>query len=330
MNVWDMMDAVGNVKEKFIEEMDPEKTEIRSVRVKKSAWMKIAAACLIVFVTSSVSVVAADFFSSIKGDELAFECAEYLGDGKVAIRVRNDSDKLLRFQEDVKLCTFYGNQEFEQRPGGSVRMEGNVVKPHSSSELLVDLSEVYDMEEVANTPLEDDWYYLVLTNDRFLIGQDWHCAIDFEEKREMPAEFQVIEEVPTPSWEQIEAQDFWMEGWQSPLKSLQLAHGFGLRDNGSFADVINLAGEPGEDVFAVDSAEVADTGYESRLGNYVLLQLKDGVEVKYGHLKEICVEKGQTVASGEKIGTLGATGMATGPNLALQVFVEGEAVDPLK
>lgn len=345
MNVWDLMSALGNVREQYIEEAVREEKECPECPGKPAwgrGWIKAAAACLALLILSSVSVTAADYFSSLKGDELAFEEVEYLGDGRVAVMVRNDSDKTLRFQEDVKLCTFYGNREFEQIPGKSVKMEGNVIAPHSASELLVDLSEAYDMETLENMQLGNDSCYLVLTNDHFVFGQDWHCYVDFQERSDEqaePGEREKTEEKSDPGAQtelfaqdlrQIGTEDFRMEGWHSPLASLEFSGGFGLQDNGSLSEGIHLAGESGEEVYAVDSAEVEETGYERKAGNYVILQLEGDVRVKYGHLKEICVENGQTVAPGEKIGTLGATGEATGPNLALWVFVEGETVDPLK
>ena len=41
------------------------------------------------------------------------------------------------------------------------------------------------------------------------------------------------------------------------------------------------------------------------------------------------VEFDAEVVKGEKIGTVGATGMATGPNLYFKVCINNEAVDPL-
>jgi len=35
------------------------------------------------------------------------------------------------------------------------------------------------------------------------------------------------------------------------------------------------------------------------------------------------------VKGGSRIGTVGTTGMATGPNLGFQVLVSGEATDPM-
>ena len=72
-----------------------------------------------------------------------------------------------------------------------------------------------------------------------------------------------------------------------------------------------------------------ETGFESASGNYIILELENDTTVKYGHLQKIQVKEGEKVSQGEAIGTLGKSGMATGPNLALKVTVGGEAVNPL-
>lgn len=49
----------------------------------------------------------------------------------------------------------------------------------------------------------------------------------------------------------------------------------------------------------------------------------------YLHLDEIHVELGQVVERGELLGTVGATGRATGNHLHFQVYLAGALIDPL-
>lgn len=328
----DLIDAVGRAENRFVEEADamPEKKGKKS-RVRMNAWMK-AAACAACFLLFSVPVLAKEYRYSLWDHELAFERVEYLGDGKVVIRIWNGSDTALRLQENVKLCTFYGNQEFEQLPGGKIRMENRVVEPHSSSDVLIDLSKAYDLSQIGPLESEKDWYYLVLTDDRFLFGHDWQCAVDFEGRAE---ESQKIsgewgEPAPEPERQELSVSSFRFENWHAPLDTMILSGVFGEQRNGLFSEEINLAGEGGESVYAVAASRVLETGFEARKGKYVILLLEDGTEVTYAHLKEIQVQEGETKEAGETIGTLGATGMATGPNLALKVCVDGEPVDPIR
>jgi murein DD-endopeptidase MepM/ murein hydrolase activator NlpD len=49
----------------------------------------------------------------------------------------------------------------------------------------------------------------------------------------------------------------------------------------------------------------------------------------YAHLDTIAVSRQQVVPGGFHLGTVGATGDATGPHLHFEVRVRGAAVDPL-
>ena len=55
-----------------------------------------------------------------------------------------------------------------------------------------------------------------------------------------------------------------------------------------------------------------------------------GLSTRYAHLSAVDVNPGQTVAKGEVIGEVGATGRATGPHLHYETRIDGEAVDPMR
>lgn len=224
MKGYDMLEALGTVEDGFIAEAEKEgvlrhgrlqdcaerKRQDAGVKAEGSrrpSWrrhvLKVAAAGALLIALPAATVFAADYFSGLKRDELAFERVEYRGDGIVAIQVQNYSDKVLEFEEDIKLGIFYANKEIPQKAGGAVKMEGNVVAPHSSSELIVDLSGAYDMA-IADQPLVDDWYYLVLTNRRFVFGQEWQCAMDFQNVTEEEAVYRAENEEALPEYEKQE------------------------------------------------------------------------------------------------------------------------------
>ncbi|MBQ9266973.1 MAG: M23 family metallopeptidase [Clostridia bacterium] len=93
---------------------------------------------------------------------------------------------------------------------------------------------------------------------------------------------------------------------------------------------IDLIAEKGTKVLAVSDGIVEDTGFTAKDGNYITLKHSDGYETLYMHLQDILVEKGESVAAGDEIGTVGATGMATGPHLHFELHYNGEAVNPLE
>ena len=82
------------------------------------------------------------------------------------------------------------------------------------------------------------------------------------------------------------------------------------------------------EIYAVADGTVTEAAYESGAGNFIVVDLGEGVTVKYGHLKEIRVSEGEEVKQGQVIATMGTTGMATGPNLLFAVSVDGEEVNP--
>jgi murein DD-endopeptidase MepM/ murein hydrolase activator NlpD len=63
-------------------------------------------------------------------------------------------------------------------------------------------------------------------------------------------------------------------------------------------------------------------------GRVVIIEHGRGVETRYAHLHRIEVSAGAPVAAGERIGTVGSSGRATGPHLHFEVRHAGRPVDP--
>lgn len=60
-------------------------------------------------------------------------------------------------------------------------------------------------------------------------------------------------------------------------------------------------------------------------GGYVVLDHGDGLLSKYGHLHETKVHTGDWIKQGDIIGTIGSTGISTGPHLHWEIVI-----DPLR
>ena len=81
-------------------------------------------------------------------------------------------------------------------------------------------------------------------------------------------------------------------------------------------------GKCGEPILAAAGGTVlkAKYGWNSGAGNYVKILHPNGAVTMYAHLQAIFVSPGQEVSQGQIIGTMGATGRATGCHLHFGVF----------
>lgn len=86
----------------------------------------------------------------------------------------------------------------------------------------------------------------------------------------------------------------------------------------------------GDPILATADGKIIDASYTPDLGNSVTIQHSHGFLTRYGHLRSIRVKKGQQVAQGQVVGTLGNTGKSTGPHLHYEVHLGTSVIDPLR
>ena len=109
---------------------------------------------------------------------------------------------------------------------------------------------------------------------------------------------------------------------------------FGMRTHPILGTVrthsgIDVGAAAGSSVLAADGGTVtqaSDSG--NGYGNCVIINHGNGYVTLYGHLSSISVSNGQTVTQGQQIGTVGSTGLATGPHLHYEVWFSGSRIDP--
>ncbi|MBY5162799.1 M23 family metallopeptidase [Salsipaludibacter albus] len=94
----------------------------------------------------------------------------------------------------------------------------------------------------------------------------------------------------------------------------------------------DIAAPAGQPIFAVADGVVHRASFSSGgHGNVVVID-HGSVATLYAHQQRLMVSAGQQVVAGQQIGTIGSTGLSTGPHLHLQVHVDGPngpPVDPM-
>ena len=109
---------------------------------------------------------------------------------------------------------------------------------------------------------------------------------------------------------------------------------FGNRDAptigaSTYHEGIDIAAALGTAVKAFNTGVVQFAGNAGGYGNQVIIDHLNGLVTYYSHLNDIMVSAGQTVTQGQQIGTVGSTGISTGPHLDFRTQQNGTFVDPL-
>ncbi|WP_117161390.1 M23 family metallopeptidase [Paraliobacillus sp. X-1268] len=98
---------------------------------------------------------------------------------------------------------------------------------------------------------------------------------------------------------------------------------------GSYHKGIDIAGPSNRAIIAADNGTVESAGWDSGgYGNKVIINHNNGYKTVYAHLASISVSSGETVTQGEQIGVMGTTGNSTGIHLHIEVYKDGNRIDP--
>ena len=129
------------------------------------------------------------------------------------------------------------------------------------------------------------------------------------------------------------AEPYFLKGWTWP------AHG---RISGVYGSQRILNGEPRQPHYGVDIAAHIGSPVVAPSDGVVVLAQKDlyytggtviidhgfGLTSAFLHMQSVAVKKGQRIHQGEKIGTVGKTGRASGPHLDWRINLFDARIDP--
>ena len=121
------------------------------------------------------------------------------------------------------------------------------------------------------------------------------------------------------------------KGISLPLKRIKVTSPFGMRKDPFTSEWrmhngIDLYAENNE-VYAMLDGIVKKVGYDSRSGNYVILQHGE-YTISYCHLSAITVKENTPVLAGDVVGITGNTGRSTREHLHITCRKDGRCLDP--
>lgn len=109
---------------------------------------------------------------------------------------------------------------------------------------------------------------------------------------------------------------------------------FGYRANpfsgrgSEFHKGLDIKGEVGEPVKCTAAGTVIAADYDGGYGKCVVIDHKNGLTTRFGHLSDYNVKQGDNVNAGDVVGFIGSTGRSTGPHLHYEIRYNNEFLNP--
>jgi len=99
--------------------------------------------------------------------------------------------------------------------------------------------------------------------------------------------------------------------------------------NPSMHNGLDFRAPVGTEVYVTGNGTVLETGRNSGLGNYIVIDHGYGIRTVYGHLSRTNVIQGRQVKRGDLIGLSGNTGLSSGPHLHYEIIQFGRYRNPI-
>jgi murein DD-endopeptidase MepM/ murein hydrolase activator NlpD len=151
--------------------------------------------------------------------------------------------------------------------------------------------------------------------------------------REALARIRMESEKVRAVFDAVSPERYWTEPFALPVPGRPISE-FGKRSvyNGhprSPHAGTDFAGATGTPIRAPNAGKVVLAANLYYSGNTIILDHGRGLYSYFGHMSAFSAHEGDTVAAGDVVGKVGATGLVTGPHLHWSVRLAGTRVDPL-
>ncbi|KAB2913622.1 MAG: M23 family metallopeptidase [Bacteroidetes bacterium] len=114
----------------------------------------------------------------------------------------------------------------------------------------------------------------------------------------------------------------------------RVASGFGYRIHPIYKTVkmhsgMDFTASKGTPIYATGNGTVTFAGYNEGYGYHVIINHGYGYESLYAHMTKIEAKQGQSINRGQRIGTVGSSGLSTAPHLHYEIIKNGDKVNPV-
>ncbi len=334
--------APNELKLKTIKKMEQELSKPNRIVNNKFKTLLTVAATLFMMICSAFAY---DYFSCLRGDDLSIN-SEYKGNGIVHIEVENKSHKNLKFSSGI-LKSWIDNEDliYLNEKGMKnipcIDVDMPLIKGGEKKTIIVDLSDC-NYKKLEAPIKYNDGFVFILTNDEFRYGQTWQTAIRFNNKIIENEKLSTKEILIQKKGDLKKIQDeenvsnFVNEAFITEIKenypinqvldNILVSFEY---DDRMIDPRVSLAGDIGDNIYAISDGIIKEQGYDNAKGNYVIIEHSKDFFTEYRHCSEILVKTEQSIKAGDIIAKLGTTGRSTGPHLSLTAKYKGENIDPI-
>jgi murein DD-endopeptidase MepM/ murein hydrolase activator NlpD len=122
---------------------------------------------------------------------------------------------------------------------------------------------------------------------------------------------------------------------KTPVDGARMSSGFGMRMHpvmgySRMHKGVDFGAGSGTPIMAAGGGTISYAGWHGGHGKYVMVRHNKELATAYAHMSRIDVKPGQKVRQGQILGAVGSTGMSTGPHLHYEVWLRGQAVNPVR